>query len=112
MTHETLNNPHQFLGAYFNEEWMTEHKKADDVIHAFATESTSKAILGVQKDITLLLIINLNEDSLRKFLMKNMSCSYCYWHEWESGKIWLNHIFKFLNEGSISGILPNDKIAI
>jgi hypothetical protein len=29
---------------------------------------------------------------LREYLLKQLSCYYCYWNEWESGESWLRHI--------------------
>ena len=111
MTNETLDHLHQFLGAYFNEDWMTEYRKADDVINAFASESTLEAISEVKKEIKSLLRADHDEDVLREFLLKDMSCCYCYWHDWESGKIWLNHIFEFLSEGRVLGLSAKNESA-
>jgi hypothetical protein len=33
-----------------------------------------------------------NEAELRKFLLSDMCCSYCYWFEWPSGEAWLLHV--------------------
>lgn len=88
----------QFLGAYFNEDWMCEAESADDIIKCFKADSTVDTISDVRRQITMLLETAMAESELREFLLKNMSCCYCYWHEWASGEAWLNHVLKIFNE--------------
>ncbi|VVN68087.1 hypothetical protein PS858_04938 [Pseudomonas fluorescens] len=46
----------------------------------------------------MLLEVRMPEPELREFLLKNMSCCYCYWHEWASGEDWLKHVVNILGE--------------
>lgn len=89
---------YQFLGAYFNEDWMCECEVADDVVRSFMSDSSAETISEVKSEIVALLHIRMAELELREFLLKNMSCSYCYWHEWGAGEVWLNHIVEMLSE--------------
>ncbi|MGF0239374.1 hypothetical protein ACQR3P_14545 [Rhodococcus sp. IEGM1300] len=75
---------------------MCEYELADDVIKDFLLDSTAEVIDSVQKEISTLLEVQMEETELREFLLKDMSCYYCYWHEWESGRTWLNHISNVL----------------
>lgn len=96
VTDKSFNKLYQFLGAYFNEDWMCEYELADDVIKGFLLDSNTEVIDSVQKEISALLEVQMEETELREFLLKDMSCCYCYWHEWESGRVWLNHIDNIL----------------
>lgn len=89
---------YQFLGAYFNEDWMCESDIADDVVRSFLSDSTVETIFRVKNEIAVLLEMHMAELELREFLLKNMGCCYCYWHEWESGEVWLNHVIDVLSE--------------
>ncbi len=77
---------------------MCEYEAADDVVRSFLSDSTVEAISGVKNEISTLLEMHKCELELREFLLKNMSCCYCYWHEWESGEVWLNHVVSILGE--------------
>ncbi|MHC8322722.1 contact-dependent growth inhibition system immunity protein [Pseudomonas sp. GB2N2] len=88
----------QFFGAYFNEDWMCEAESADDIVKFFKADSTLETVSDVQQGITTLLEMRMAEPELREFLLKNMSCCYCYWHEWASGEAWLNHVLNIINE--------------
>lgn len=88
----------QFLGAYFHEDWMCEFDSANEVVESFVADSHELTMQQVLKEIEILLGANLTENNLRDFLLKEMSCSYCYWNEWASGEIWLRHIEKKLND--------------
>jgi hypothetical protein len=88
----------QFLGAYFHEDWMCEFDLANEVVESFVADSDELTMQQVLKEIEILLGSNLTENNLRDFLLKEMGCSYCYWNEWASGKIWLRHIEKKLND--------------
>jgi hypothetical protein len=88
----------QFLGAYFNEDWMCESGLADDIVRSFIVDSAAETISNVIGEITMLLEARMTEPELREFLLKNMSCCYCYWHEWASGEDWLKHVVNILGE--------------
>lgn len=75
---------------------MCEYELADDVVKDFIFDSSVEVIDSVQKEISALLEDQMEEPELREFLLKDMSCCYCYWHEWESGRAWLNHIRNIL----------------
>ena len=98
MTNDDLSELYQFLGAYFHQDWMCEFDLADEVVNSFVEDSDKLTMQQVLKEIEILLGSNLTENNLRDFLLKEMSCSYCYWNEWDSGEIWLRHIEKKLND--------------
>lgn len=87
---------YQFLGAYFHEDWMCEFKISDDVVKSFLSDSSAGSVLSVKLEIKALLACDLNELELRDFLLGEMSCCYCYWNDWSSGKTWLTHILGLL----------------
>lgn len=88
----------QFLGAYFNQDWMCESELADDIVRFFISDSEAETISNVKKEIKMLLEVHMTEPELREFLLNNMSCCYCYWHEWASGEEWLSHVVDIFNE--------------
>ncbi|MHC8311469.1 contact-dependent growth inhibition system immunity protein [Pseudomonas sp. GT1P32] len=98
MTDNSYSQLFQFLGAYFNEDWMCESELADDIVRSFVNDSTAETIAEVNREITMLLEMHMVEPELREFLQKNMSCCYCYWHEWASGEAWLNHVLNVFGE--------------
>ncbi|MGF6225532.1 hypothetical protein AB7M26_000590 [Pseudomonas sp. F-14 TE3482] len=89
---------YQFLGAYFHEDWMCEFHTADDVVRSFLSDSTAETISVVENEIAALLERHMTEIELREFLLKKMSCCYCYWHEWDSGEVWLSHLVDIFDE--------------
>jgi len=97
MTNDDLPELFQFLGACFHEDWMCESALADDIIKSFIADSEKATLLNVVKEIEALLALNLTENDLRNFLLKEIGCCYCYWHEWPNGNEWLEHV-KFLLE--------------
>lgn len=101
MTKDSFPELFQFLGAYFHQDWMCESDLADDIIKSFTTDSEAAIILDVAKEISALLTLNLTEPDLRNFLLKEMGCYYCYWHEWPNGVEWLEHINLLLKKRSI-----------
>ncbi|WP_085577625.1 MULTISPECIES: contact-dependent growth inhibition system immunity protein [unclassified Pseudomonas] len=88
---------HDFFGAYFHQDWLEEHDTAEKVIDAFIADSNNETIALVIGDLQSLLEWDNDEKSLRNYLLRELSCYYCYWNEWESGKDWLNHLEKKLN---------------
>ncbi|MBC3778080.1 contact-dependent growth inhibition system immunity protein [Pseudomonas sp. SWRI99] len=92
MTNEDFPALFQFLGAYFHEDWMCESNLADEIVNSFINDSALKTIEVVAKEIQNLLDLKLSETVLRDFLLKEIGCSYCYWHEWQSGEQWLRHV--------------------
>jgi hypothetical protein len=83
---------HDFFGAHFHQDWMTEHESAEEVITAFLTESDIDFLRRVQQQLNLLLNEQKDEPNLREYLLKELSCYYCYWNEWDTGEHWLLHI--------------------
>lgn len=92
MTNDDHPQLFQFLGAYFHEDWMCESARADDIIKSFIADSEEVTLLDVVKEIETLLALNLTETDLRSFLLKEIGCCYCYWHEWPNGIEWLEHV--------------------
>jgi hypothetical protein len=97
---ESKNYPrlYQFLGAYFHEDWMCEFEISDDIVKSFLSDSSAESVLRVKLEINALLLLNLTETELRDFLLGEMSCCYCYWHDWSSGEAWLTHVLVLLGE--------------
>lgn len=87
-----LEELHDFFGAYFHQDWMTEHKSAEDVIDAFFADSDIDTLRLVQQEINFLLSDQKDEQAVRDYFLKELSCYYCYWNEWETGEHWLLHI--------------------
>ncbi|WP_238785308.1 contact-dependent growth inhibition system immunity protein [Pseudomonas sp. R84] len=71
---------------------MCESARADDIIKSFIADSEEVTLLDVAKEIETLLALNLTETDLRSFLLKEIGCCYCYWHEWPNGIEWLDHV--------------------
>ncbi|VVN29094.1 hypothetical protein PS662_04780 [Pseudomonas fluorescens] len=90
---------HDFFGAYFHQDWTVEHDAAEQVIDAFLVESDPEDLALVRHELDLLLEQRKGEMELREYLLRELSCYYCYWNEWESGDIWLRHIAKKLDNG-------------
>jgi len=89
---------HDFFGAYFHQDWTVEHETAEQVIDAFLTESDQQILVIVQKEICRLIAKKKNELALREYLLKELSCYYCYWNTWGSGESWLLHIVRKLSD--------------
>ncbi|WP_311886303.1 MULTISPECIES: contact-dependent growth inhibition system immunity protein [unclassified Pseudomonas] len=104
MTTEDFPKLFQFLGAYFHEDWMCEFDLADDVIRAFLADSEDCVVEGVIKEINALLVMNVTENKIRDFLLKEIGCCYCYWHDWQDGNTWLKHIFVVIRKAPYSNI--------
>jgi hypothetical protein len=83
---------HDFLGAYFHQDWAVEYDTAEHVIDAFLAESDAEDLLSVRQELYVLLDQRKDEMVLREFLLTELSCYYCYWNAWESGEAWLRHI--------------------
>ncbi len=96
MNNDEFPRLHQFLGAYFHEDWMCESESADDIIRLYLSDSSDSAICSVKQEIAELSRLQISENELQDFLLKEIGCSYCYWHEWPSGKAWLSHILCLL----------------
>ena len=83
---------HDFFGAYFHQDWMIEHGSSEDVISSFLVESDIGILRLVRQEIDSLLNEQRSEQDLRDYLLKELSCYYCYWNEWQTGEQWLLHI--------------------
>jgi hypothetical protein len=89
---------HDFFGAYFHQDWLVEHDSAEQVLDSFLTESHIEDLMVVRIELNGLLDQKKDELVLREYLLKELSCYYCYWHAWESGEAWLQHIASRLAE--------------
>ncbi|RON17412.1 contact-dependent growth inhibition system immunity protein [Pseudomonas frederiksbergensis] len=83
---------HDFFGAYFHQDWTVEHDTAEQVIDAFLADSDPGDLRVVRQELNVLLDQRKDELVLREYLLKELSCYYCYWIAWESGEFWLRHI--------------------
>ena len=72
--------------AYFHQDWNVEHETADQVIEAFLNEFASEDLKLVRQELNSLFGKGKNELALREFLLKELSCYYCYWNEWEASR--------------------------
>ncbi|PMQ07566.1 hypothetical protein PseAD21_28110 [Pseudomonas sp. AD21] len=75
---------------------MGEFDVADDVVKSFIADSEACVILDVIKETEAALALDLAEEDIRDFLLTEMGCSYCYWHEWQDGITWLKHVLVIL----------------
>lgn len=71
---------------------MSEFYVADDIVKSFIVDSEACVILDITKEAEDLLAIDLTKEQIRYFSLKEMGCSYCYWHEWHDGPTWLKHV--------------------
>ncbi|MCO8310401.1 hypothetical protein [Pseudomonas mandelii] len=62
------------------------------MIDAFLADSDPENLMVVRQELNVLLDQRKNEFVLREYLLKELSCYYCYWTVWESGELWLRHI--------------------
>jgi hypothetical protein len=76
---------------------MLEHDSAEQVIDAFLVDTDSGDLMSVSQELSFLLEQRKDEVELREYLLREMSCYYCYWNVWESGESWLRHIARKLN---------------
>lgn len=83
---------HEFFGAYFHQDWLVEHGTAEQVLDAFLSESASEDLILVQNELNTLIDQGMAESALRRYMLADLSCYYCYWFAWESGDVWLRHI--------------------
>lgn len=88
---------HNFFGSYFHQDWIVEHETPEQVLDAFLTESHIEALILVRSELNALLAQKQDEPILRDYLLRNLSCYYCYWISWESGESWLRYIAKKFN---------------
>lgn len=90
---------HQFFGACFHQDWTVEHETPEHVIDAFLADADSEDLISVRREIDALLNQKKNEMELRNYLLKELSCYYCYWKAWESGVSWLQYVVDRLAGG-------------
>lgn len=88
----------QFLGGYFNQDWVDDHGSAEEVIAVFIEESTAEVRQNVKLEIIKLLATCKIESELQHNLLHEQHCYYYYPHEWPSGKLWLEHVIKKFDE--------------
>jgi hypothetical protein len=81
-----------FFGAYFHQDWTVEHETAEQVVDAFLADSDIEDLKVVRQELNVLLGQGKDELMLREYLLKELSCYYCYWNVWGSGESWLRHI--------------------
>lgn len=87
----------QFLGCYFHQDWMCDSSDPDGIIRTYIADSAPQNIKIIKEEISTLLAMNLDEATLREFIMEKMPCNYCYWLDWESAEAWLSHILEMLS---------------
>ncbi|WNZ77154.1 contact-dependent growth inhibition system immunity protein [Pseudomonas sp. P105] len=88
---------HDFLGAYFHQDWTVEYETAEQALDVFLAESDIEDLRAVQKELNVLLSKKKNELELREYLLRELSCYYSYWKAWDTGEAWLLHIVNRLN---------------
>jgi hypothetical protein len=93
-----LTTLQQFFGGYFNQDWVYDHDSADEVIDSFINESDSETICQARLEITELLAFQNTEIDLQQNLFYEQYCYYHYLYEWVSGRLWLEHVIKKLDE--------------
>ncbi|PLR63510.1 hypothetical protein QCBJ_10300 [Pseudomonas sp. QC2] len=86
----------QFLAGYFNQDWVYDHEKADDVIDFFISESSEDTILEVQAELDKLMRSGKTEQELEAYLFSDIGCYYYYLSEWPDGITWLRHVVSTL----------------
>ncbi|WP_460136953.1 contact-dependent growth inhibition system immunity protein [Pseudomonas sp. S1_E04] len=82
----------QFLAGYFHQDWVDEHKNADEVIKSFISETSTETIAKVKQELKTLISLEKPEKDLQAFLFYDIGCNYYYPHEWSDGISWLKHI--------------------
>ncbi|POA27311.1 MULTISPECIES: contact-dependent growth inhibition system immunity protein [unclassified Pseudomonas] len=87
-----LSQLHDFFGAYFHQDWTLEYEAPEQVIDAFLADSDPEDLMLVRQELNALLNQKKDELELREYLLKELSCYYCYWNAWESGELWLRYI--------------------
>lgn len=92
----------QFLAGYFHQDWVDDHKDANDVITTFITEASAETIAKVKEELNTLLLVDQSEQALQDFLFSDIGCCYYYPHEWKDGVSWLKHIYSVLSELGVS----------
>ncbi|OPA91643.1 hypothetical protein BFW86_09175 [Pseudomonas fluorescens] len=90
----------QFLAGYFHQDWVDEHKNANEVIASFISETSAETIAKVKQELNVLILINKPEKELQDFLFYDIGCNYYYPHEWSDGISWLKHVSLVLNDDS------------
>lgn len=90
----------QFLAGYFNQDWVDDHKSADDVINYFISDSSKETKTIVQRELDRLISTEKTEKELEDFLFSEMGCYYYYLNEWNDGRTWLKHVASALRNGN------------
>ncbi|WP_242175072.1 MULTISPECIES: contact-dependent growth inhibition system immunity protein [unclassified Pseudomonas] len=88
----------QFLAGYFNQDWVDEHKNANEVIASFISEASEETIAKVKQELNTLILIDQTEQELQDFLFSNIGCYYYYPNEWRDGTSWLKHVYSVLSK--------------
>ncbi|WDU65219.1 contact-dependent growth inhibition system immunity protein [Pseudomonas poae] len=89
----------QFLAGYFNQDWVDDHKSANEVIDLFISETSAETMIKVQLELNKLMSTERNEQELQDYLFTNIGCYYYYPNEWKYGKTWLKHVALSLKNG-------------
>ncbi|WP_439862662.1 contact-dependent growth inhibition system immunity protein [Pseudomonas antarctica] len=82
----------QFLAGYFNQDWVDDHKSADDVIDFFISDVSANTVLKVQSELDRLITTQKTEQELQDYLFNDIGCYYYYLNNWEDSRTWLRHI--------------------
>ncbi|MCM2377260.1 contact-dependent growth inhibition system immunity protein [Pseudomonas marginalis] len=96
----------QLLAAHFNQDWVDDHKSANDVIDFFISEADSDIITKVQIEIDKLITSKKTEQELKDFLFEKIVCYYYYSNEWKDGRTWLRHVASTLTHSQSSKNVP------
>ncbi|BDB19982.1 hypothetical protein cym2001_33470 [Pseudomonas sp. CYM-20-01] len=100
--------PQQFFAGYFNQDWVDDHEKADDVIEFFVSDSSEDTILKVQTELDKLMRSGKTEQELEAYLFSDIGCYYYYRSEWPDGLTWLRHVVSTLKNRTSK--IKNEKI--
>lgn len=88
---------HYFFGSYYNQDWTVEYDTPEQVLNAFVNESAASDRKLVRQELVILLERKMEESALKNYMLRDLSCYYCYWNDWESGGSWLQHIIDKLD---------------
>lgn len=92
----------QFLAGYFNQDWMHDHKSANDVIDFFISDVSADILFQVQSELDSLIKTKKTEQELQDYLFTDIGCYYYYPNEWEDARTWLSHVASALESSKVS----------
>ncbi|WP_300627782.1 contact-dependent growth inhibition system immunity protein [Pseudomonas sp.] len=89
----------QFFAGYFNQDWVDDHKTANDVIDFFISENSMETINTVLLELDKLISTEKSEQELQDYLLYDIGCYYYYPNEWSDGRTWLKYVVSALKKG-------------